>query len=75
MKEMNNKQMLNIPSEAQRGLHKLSKDIRSLANKKTIQSTQVKRTTRFGFTDVVTICLSVAAVVITIKAVLWIWSL
>lgn len=65
--------MLKLSKESLEGLQKLRNDVLSLTKKET-HSERTGTISRFGFIDIVKICVGIIVVVATIKSVVWILS-
>lgn len=65
--------MLKLSRESVEGLKKLKSDIITLT-KKGNHSERTGTISRFGFIDIVKICVGIIVVVATIKSVVWILS-
>lgn len=63
--------MLKLSEESIAGLRKLKSDISTLINKRK-PSESTGTNSRFGFVDVLKICIGTIVVIATIKAVVWI---
>lgn len=67
--------LIKLPPESSEGLRKLGNDIRTLIKRKPKQTKlDTGTTSRFGFIDVIKVSVGFVVAVVTIKAVLWIWS-